>query len=42
VPKPVAFVRTCIRPNCRSPLSTVAVFCPRCGTRAARAMDVVA
>jgi hypothetical protein len=42
VPKPVAFVRNCLRPNCRSPMPTSASFCPRCGTRAARAMDVVA
>lgn len=42
VPQPIVAARVCVRPNCRSPLSSNAVFCPRCGTRAARLMDVVA
>jgi hypothetical protein len=42
VPKPVVVERICVRPNCRSPLQMTASFCPRCGTRVARVMDVVA
>jgi hypothetical protein len=42
IPKPITIVRACIRPNCRAPLSDEASFCPRCGTPAARKMDVVA
>jgi hypothetical protein len=37
-----AFVRPCIRPNCRAIMPAIASFCPRCGTKVARAMDVVA
>ena len=42
VPAPVLPARMCLRPNCRAPLPSAATFCPRCGTRAARLMDVVA
>jgi hypothetical protein len=37
-----AFARACIRPNCRATMPAIANFCPRCGTKVARAMDVVA
>jgi hypothetical protein len=42
VPQPVTIVRSCIRPNCQAPLASIAVFCPRCGTRAAKSMEIVA
>jgi hypothetical protein len=42
VPKAISVTRICLRPNCRAAIPTVAKFCPRCGTRAARTMDVVA
>lgn len=42
IPPPVLPARMCVRPNCRAPLTSEAAFCPRCGTRAARLMDVVA
>lgn len=38
---PVTVLRTCIRPNCRAPLTFAAAFCPRCGTTIARSVDVV-
>jgi hypothetical protein len=42
LPQPLIVMRQCVRPNCRSPLASAAMFCPRCGTPAARAMNVVA
>lgn len=42
LPAPVVPARTCVRPNCRAPLVSAAAFCPRCGTRAAALLDVVA
>jgi hypothetical protein len=42
LPRPVMHIRECIRPNCRAQLPQVAAFCPRCGTRAAEAMEIVA
>lgn len=42
VPAPVVAARTCVRPNCRAPIHSAAGYCPRCGTKAARLMDVVA
>ncbi|HVT89641.1 MAG TPA: hypothetical protein VHD56_12365 [Tepidisphaeraceae bacterium] len=42
VPAPVVNERICIRPNCRCPLSWTANFCPRCGTRVAEQINVVA
>ncbi|HWP39791.1 MAG TPA: zinc ribbon domain-containing protein, partial [Tepidisphaeraceae bacterium] len=43
VPRPISVMRTCIRPNCRAKIPTVANYCPRCGTRAvAPTIEVVA
>ena len=42
VPSPIQIVRACVRPTCRAPLPSDASWCPRCGTKAIRTMDVVA
>jgi hypothetical protein len=42
IPSPIQIVRSCVRPNCRAPLPSAASWCPRCGTKAIRRMDVVA
>jgi hypothetical protein len=42
VPRPVTVIRTCVQPNCRAPVPSAASYCPRCGTRATRTMDLVA
>ncbi len=40
LPQPITVIRTCVRPNCRAPLPTPASYCPRCGTRVVRKMEV--
>jgi hypothetical protein len=42
IPAPITPIKMCVRPNCRSPLASAANFCPRCGTRIAKSVDVVA
>lgn len=42
VPGPAVPARVCHRSNCRAPLSSIASFCPRCGTRVSRWSEVVA